>query len=105
MSESVEITAENIPGCMQLYFEELRDYNGVLIRNQEAIWMDQKQLAKVANFLITNGVVSPPVYVIRDTDNDRLLHEIVSGEVFMTAKPDKAEIDGAVFEHWKGQMQ
>lgn len=67
------------------------------------IW--QEHFQDLCGLLIKHGLVSPPVYVIRDTDNDRLLHEIVSGEVFMTANLEKVQIDGAVFDHWKGQME
>lgn len=64
------------------------------------------EIAKIANLLIKFGFVSPPVYVIRDMEDDKLFHEIVSGEIFMTANPKQAQMEGVVvYEHWKGQME
>lgn len=95
MSESVEITPEQV---QKSGFKTTPCF-------ADDIELDSDDIAEVLNLGIKYGLVSPPVYVIRDTDNDRLLHEIVSGEVFMTANLEKVQIDGAVFEHWKGQME
>ena len=67
--------------------------------------LSAESMAKIANLLVKYGFVSPPVWVLRNKDNGKLLEEIVVGEVFMTGNPDKAEIQGAVYEHWKGQME
>lgn len=91
---SIKIKAKDIPADVKALFYKAIDHYPP--KDAPAVWL---------NVAIQNGLVSPPVYVIRDTDNGNLLHEIVSGEVFMTANPDKAEIQGAVYEHWKGQME
>lgn len=58
-------------------------------------------IAEIANILIDAGVVSPPVYTVRDKAGN-LLDDDVYG---LYATPEAAEskhADGYTAEHWKG---
>lgn len=99
------IKPEDIPDCMRLYFEQLRDGDGFLIAEKQIVWMTNPQLADVANFLIASGIVSPAVWAVRNTKTGRLASHPMTR--LKDLVPDKKEplVDGWEYEHWKGQTE
>lgn len=65
---------------------------------------NEQEIADLLNAAIESGLVSPPVYTVRDK-NGYLLDDEVYG---LWSNPDLAEGrhgDGYSAEHWKGQTE
>jgi hypothetical protein len=66
---------------------------------------DNAQLATLANALIEAGIVSPPVWAVRNLKTGRLASHPMTR--LRDLVPDKKEplVDGWEYEHWKGQTE
>jgi hypothetical protein len=66
---------------------------------------DNAQLATLANALIEAGIVSPPVWAVRNNKTGKLASHPMTR--LRDLIPDKREplVDGWEYEHWKGQAE
>ena len=66
---------------------------------------DNAQLSTLANALIEAGVVSPPVWVIRNTKIGKLASHPLTGLVDLIPDNKQRLVDDWEREHWKGQTE
>jgi hypothetical protein len=66
---------------------------------------DNSQLSTLANALIEAGIVSPPVWAVRNTKTGKLASHPMTR--LKDLVPDKREplVDGWEYELWKGQTE
>lgn len=88
-----------IGGGEMIKFEDITDELIESIEKGVNTLDTRKVVAEILNTAIEAGLVSPPVYVIRDNSSDHF-------HAFMITKDEipKYEHIGAI-EHWKGQTQ
>jgi hypothetical protein len=95
------IKPENITKQQAERFAELMDADfGRFLNDYQAI-----PIEKIANALIEAGIVSPPVWAVRNIKTGRLASHPMTR--LRDLIPDKREalVDGWEYEHWKGQAE
>jgi hypothetical protein len=101
---SFEIKPEDVPMNLLLVSGRVqtRQYSNGLFDVEESR-IDKATLAYIANWLINQGVVSPPVYVIRDRFNQEIMEDPVSDRPHVYSLFNHN--DPSEHEHWKGQTE
>ena len=66
---------------------------------------DNAQLATLANALIEAGIVSPPVWAVRNTKTGKLASHPITRFKELVADKKEPLVDGCEYEHWKGQTE
>jgi hypothetical protein len=94
------IKPESITKQQAEKFAELMDADfGRFLNDYQAIPID-----KIANALIEAGIVSPPVYVVRNTKTGELARHPL-GDVALVVADTWLVVEGWEREHWKGQAE
>jgi hypothetical protein len=90
-----DVTKENVA--------HIEDY----LRSQSD-WLlmpDNAQLATLANALIEAGIVSSPVWAVRNTKTGKLASHPITRFKELVADKKEPLVDGCEYEHWKGQTE
>jgi hypothetical protein len=66
---------------------------------------DNSQLATLANALIEAGIVSPPVWVVRDGPNGWLQTDEDNMSLYLSQTNTNILPQNYRYEHWKGQAE
>lgn len=66
---------------------------------------DNAQLATLANALIEAGIVSPPVWAVRNLKTGKLASHPMTRLKDLVADKKEPLVDGWEYEHWKGQAE
>ena len=66
---------------------------------------DNSQLATLANALIEAGIVSPPVWVVRDGPNGWLQTDEDNMSLYLSQTNTNILPQNYRYEHWKGQTE
>jgi hypothetical protein len=95
------IKPESISKEQAELFAEIMDADfGRFLHDYQAIPVD-----KIANALIEAGIVSPPVWVIRNTKTGKLASHPITRFKELVADKKEPLVDGCEYEHWKGQTE
>jgi hypothetical protein len=95
------IKPESITKQQAERFDELMDVDfGRFLHDYAAIAIE-----KIANALIEAGIVSPPVWAVRNIKTGKLASHPMTRLRDLVPDREKPLVDGWEYEHWKGQAE